>query len=452
MASYLSRLKADLPRWVEANLIGPEQAGLILRDAEEREPQGWFRLPLVLAFLGSVLVFAGIISLVASNWAFMPRLVKLIVLVGGMGLAFLSAHYARTKQAEGIGQGLAFLGALLFGANIMLIGQIYHLPPNPPGGTLLWALGALLVAWLWPSQLTAGLAFVLAWLWSWFAISTGWRGIIWEMLFSPGHALHWQFLLLWGILTALCVVRGWTRALHLAGLSLLFWCWHTSFGLFDEDFLRLGGMMMAGLLLLVFAGGKLLAVARVGSGTISRYLWVGIVIWLLIVSVPDVAQDMLTLGRVPPVIMAVLGGVLAVSLWALVTDRARPVAAAFGLGALVPLVSCYGSLTVQPVLTTDYTAYQAWREATGLVPGILLSVVALAAGIGGIIHGYRMNDRFFVNLGFVLFAGKLFWIYFDTVWDLDSRSGWLIVGGVLVIGLGVVFDRQRRRLLARMEG
>lgn len=451
MTSYCARLKNDLPRWVDAGWVGADQANLILQDAETRPGEGWFRLPLVLAVLGSLLVFAGIISLVASNWAFMPRLAKLTVLVGGMGLTFLSAHYARTKQAEGIGQGLAFLGALLFGANIMLIGQVYHLPPNPPAGTLLWALGTLLVAWLWPSQLAAGLAFVLAWLWSWFAISMGGRDMIWEVLFSPGHTLHWQFLLLWGAITALCVVRGWNRALHLAGLSLLFWCWHTGFGLFENDVLRVGGLMMAGLLLLVFAGGKALAVARVGSGTISRYLWAGIVVWLLIVSVPDMTGDLLTLGRVPPAVMAALGGVLALSLWALVTDRARPVAAAFALAALVPLISCYGSLTDQPFFT-DYTAYRTWRDANELVPDILLSLVALATGIGGIIHGYRVNDRFFVNLGFKLFALKLFWIYFDTVWDLASRSGWLIVGGVLVMGLGVMFDRQRRKLLARMEG
>jgi len=40
------------------------------------------------------------------------------------------------------------LGVILFGSNIMLIAQIYHIDSHFPNGVLMWSLGALLAAWL----------------------------------------------------------------------------------------------------------------------------------------------------------------------------------------------------------------------------------------------------------------------------------------------------------------
>jgi len=85
------------------------------------------------------------------------------------------------------------------------------------------------------------------------------------------------------------------------------------------------------------------------------------------------------------------------------------------------------------------------------VSNILLSAVALTAGIGLIIQGYRLADRFLINIGFVLFGLKLIHLYFDTFWTFNARAPFFIIGGLLVIALAVGFDRQRRKLIKQME-
>lgn len=453
MSSYIKKLSADLPRWVGMGLVTDGNAQAILKDAEAQQGQGWFRLPLILSMLGGILVFAGVISLVASNWDFMPRLLRVAVLLGGMGLAFLSAYYARTKQADGVAHGLAFLGTLIFGANLMLIGQIYHLPPNPPGGTLLWALAASAVALLWPSQLVGALAIFLTGLWSWFAMTVGSRDMFFALFDFHRSTPHLPFLLLWGALTVMAVKRNWTRALHMSGLVLVVWCAFSTFGLWEEASLRLGGLVLAVLLLALYGAGRFLKIARPGCGIISHYLWAGLALWLLFVSIPYMQSELLVKSTFTylPMMVALATGVSVLALWAVVTDRARPVAAAFLIGALVLLVSLLPVLT-GTVGPADYRNYYLWQEAfKGGWNVIALAVLALLAGLGGILHGYRSNDRFFINLGFTVFTLKLLWIYFDTVWRLDGRSMFLMLGGLLVIGLGIFFDRQRRKLIARMN-
>jgi uncharacterized membrane protein len=77
----------------------------------------------------------------------------------------------------------------------------------------------------------------------------------------------------------------------------------------------------------------------------------------------------------------------------------------------------------------------------------MLNVALVAGLIGLIVQGYRRDDRFLVNLGFVFFALTLMRLYADTFWLLFDRALFFLVGGVLVIGLGWALERRRRRLL-----
>jgi uncharacterized membrane protein len=75
------------------------------------------------------------------------------------------------------------------------------------------------------------------------------------------------------------------------------------------------------------------------------------------------------------------------------------------------------------------------------VAAVFSCCLVMLASVGMVIDGYRRNETFFINVGFAFFALKLLWLYFDTVWALQSRAIFFILGGLLVIGLGVVFDR-----------
>jgi uncharacterized membrane protein len=461
MANYLKQLAADLPRWVQAGYVSAENSARILQDAQAQAKQGWFRLPTVLAALGGVLVFVGIISLVASQWNEISRLARVLMLLAVMGSAFAAAHYARLKQAEGLGSAFAFLGVLIFGANLMLIAQIYNLPPNPPGGALLWALAATLTAYLWPSQLCAMLGFVMAAVWSWFAMSSantpGW-GIL--VPFFGAKNFHWEFLLLWGALAALSVSRDWSKALHIAGLTLAWWVGLTTITLFDEEGMRFGGIIAGLLLLALYGAGQQLKLAAPGTGIVSRYVMAGFVLWLLVVTMPWAFRELIVhrsyalaseqamhlAGYVTLLLVMLAGG-----LWSVLTKRLPAIGAVFVLGAAVPLLAQWPGFFLSDLSRYDagYSGTQA--GAIGFVGTIVLSALVLATGIAAIVHGYKNNDRFVLNTGFTLFAIKLIMLYFDTFWSLSGRAGFFIIGGVLVIAMAIGFEKQRRKLLAKME-
>ena len=88
-------------------------------------------------------------------------------------------------------------------------------------------------------------------------------------------------------------------------------------------------------------------------------------------------------------------------------------------------------------------------RAPGSLPNLLalLGAVLVAALIALIAEGYRRDDRFAVNLGFVAFALTILRLYFDTFWLLFDRSLFFMVGGLLVIALGWGLERKRRNLI-----
>lgn len=454
MSKYLKQLGADLPRWVGLGYVSEPNAALILRDAEANQKDSWFRLPLILSMLGSLLVFAGVISFVAANWDDISRLARVVLLVGAMLGSLGAAHYCRLKGSEGLAQGFAFFAALLFGADIMLIAQIYQLPANPPGGALLWALAATAVAVLWPSQMSMGLAFALAAIWSWFAASSR-TGLPWDLLFALPHQVHWQFLLFWSVLAAYSVKRGWTKALHLAGLSLMFWSAHTLFALFDDQSARIAGVALMALVAFVTAGGQIVRVAQPGAGIVSRYIWSLFAFWLLMVSAPDIFRDVARHGPEVgavffylPLIVGVAAAVYALPRYERL-PYVLPVAAGTVVAAAIGLLSGVTGLAGHSYYDMYYMSSPAGLQL--FMGMVLASILTMAAAVGSIVHGYRSGERFFINLGFSLFAAKLIWLYFDNEWGLANRAGFFIVGGLLIVAIGVLFDRQRRKLIQKMQ-
>lgn len=206
-------LEHDLDRWVAAGWVAPEHRAAILADAAAHHGQAArFDSAGVLALLGVLLIGAGAISFVAANWDEMARAVRLGVLLGGMVAAFAGGWWlAGPGRRPGAGQGLILLGVLLFGADIMLIAQTYHIQAHYPDGVLLWAGGALLTAAVVPSHAALWLAFALIGLW------TGQELIAFD---STGHPL---FLPVWAVAAAIAVVRGWWRCLGFGVLVLAGW-------------------------------------------------------------------------------------------------------------------------------------------------------------------------------------------------------------------------------------
>ena len=418
---YVSRLRSDLSRWVEQGWVKREDMDAILKDAASSDRTSG-SLPNLLALLGAVLVAAGALLFLAANWEGMGRVAKLAVLAAALWGAHAASYAAVRVKADQFAEAMMLLSVALFGAGIMLIGQIYHLSADPPAGVLLWALGAIVAAWAWPSQLAACAALVL--------IS------LWFTLAAPKSPLpvYLPFLPVWAAMLPPVLRMRWMGAYHVALASAAWFVVVTLVMLMSandaaaEDFLRLGSALAA----LFLAAGSLLsgvASAVPFAVPLERYALMGALAGVSLLALPSfhdgqAGGDPWWSGLAVLVLLAALGG--AVIRWRSAADR-------LALGA-VALVAVAVACAMVP-------------EEHGWLALAVLNLVLVAALIGLIAEGYRRDDRFVVNLGFVAFALTILRLYFDTFWLLFDRSLFFMVGGLLVIALGWGLERKRRHLI-----
>jgi uncharacterized membrane protein len=108
-----------------------------------------------------------VILLFAYNWNGIPKFGKLALIfaaIVGAHIAGLIFHRTAGWQRK-LGEAFTLLGTMFFGAGIWLVAQIYHIDAHYPDGFLVWALGALLVAWILESIPHGLLATVLLAIW-----------------------------------------------------------------------------------------------------------------------------------------------------------------------------------------------------------------------------------------------------------------------------------------------
>ena len=111
---------------------------------------------------GALLIGAGIFSLVASNWEAMGSFAKIILIISCMLISYLAGwHFKENKGYKRTGEALYFLGSIIYGSGIFLIGQIFHARGNWPDGLIMWMIGATAMAFATGSHSLFALAIVV---------------------------------------------------------------------------------------------------------------------------------------------------------------------------------------------------------------------------------------------------------------------------------------------------
>ena len=157
-----------IKKWLAEGLINEEQAQKMLGDVTaHRKERSSDKLIGVMSTIGAVLLGIGVVLFVASNWQALTRLTKVFVLVGGtFGVSYIGYVFAYGRQnLPKVGAALLFLGSLLFGATIFLLGQIYQIEANTHTLVLVWLAGILPLVYVLHSVPVAGLASLLLFLW-----------------------------------------------------------------------------------------------------------------------------------------------------------------------------------------------------------------------------------------------------------------------------------------------
>ncbi|WP_009633273.1 DUF2157 domain-containing protein [Synechocystis sp. PCC 7509] len=175
---FRSQLRREAEVWRTEGLINDSQHEQLAQryqfNAIDTSSRNLFVM--VLIGLGSILIGLGIITFVAANWQDLSKIAKILLLLSLFVSVNTTGFYIWRKSHDSnqrLGTGLLLLGALILGANMALMGQIYQV--NNPFYELMlaWGIGVLAMAYSLRLTSLSLLSILLIWIGQWgFAIDS----------------------------------------------------------------------------------------------------------------------------------------------------------------------------------------------------------------------------------------------------------------------------------------
>jgi uncharacterized membrane protein len=402
---FHTRLSSELAAWVREGIITEEQRERIA--ARGRETEAPSRFVAIMSLVGGALLTAGLALVIAHNWDRLTdwtKIAALVVLMTGAyagGFELKSSGYGRT------GESLLMIGAGLFLCGIALVGQIYHLNERPSGAVLLWVVAILPVAYLVRSApvLLLGVSGTLIWIGWESSLSDSflylgchrWRG--WEL----GDECVWFAMQQVGVAVGAALTA--VGALHRGGLRG-----------FKRVFESTGLLVM---------GASLYALG------FTRLWW---------------KHSERGLGDLP--LAPVLGWAFAAALLIAAAWRHLPPQPPRPRGSLTAAMLGAVLLAAAPTLL-GRMGYGGSDARLGLT--LLFWVMQFVLGFLWIACGVRWRKPGWLSIGLLFIGLTIVTRYFDVLGSRLDQGLFYILGGILILTLSLILERQRRRLLARLE-
>src|SRR3989338_4005274 len=171
-----------ISKWVKEGTITKAKAKKMLADVSKgRKEASSNKMIIAASTIGSILLGIGAILFIASNWQKLPDIAKTLILVLSTFAAYYLGYLFRYQKQNlpKVGAALMFLGALLFGATVILVAQIYNLNANTHILVLIWLVGILPLVYVLQSMPIAGLAALLSYVWMILFFAPSNRGWFW---------------------------------------------------------------------------------------------------------------------------------------------------------------------------------------------------------------------------------------------------------------------------------
>lgn len=392
---FYNQLKTELETWKQQGTVTSEQAETILSNYVVVSPL-YGRLIVILVTLGAILAGVGIILFVAANWQAIPRPGKLILFLAMVIAILLTGYWLKyEKNFPRAGGALIFVGALVFGAAVFLVGQQYHMPADDPALLIWWLIGIIPLAYLTRSRaiLTVSILIVLVGLG--YTASDWLEGSFHSYSFLPFYLMIGLALYgLGSIHLRFERLRIYTPCYQIFGLILLFGVIYIlSFKFIYEGFADIG---------------------------------------------PNALELPSTFVRAFH-IAAALAAICAIVSFAMDTARKRlSYAFSSDLAAIIILVTIgYVALFLPFQSPASYAIFFNFVLFTGIVGLVFL--------------GYFRGRSYFINIALIFFGIAVVSRYLEFAWELLPRSVFFIFGGILLLGSGILLERLRRRTLRRMR-
>jgi hypothetical protein len=432
-------LLAELPELVTGGVLSAEAAEALRRHYAETDSGAPRRIGFVLsAILGSLLIGAGIILLVAHNWDFLSRPVRCAIAFAPLVLSQALATFVLLRRNESAPwrEAAAILNVTAIGTAIALVSQTYQIQGDFARFILVWMLLALPIVYLFRTNLGLAIYFVGAtvWvlsskngdffgarpndLWVWALLSLGVPAFI-AHLRQDGNS-YGTLLVMTALAVAAAVALGQTDEIGARSF------WRCSFAAFwtmvylvgaapfkDWRATRPHPFVAAG-----WIGILSLAIVLSFQDTWRTQRWQNAVDL-----VPRHYPDLLAMGiQIGWVLVALLFA--AYALWKVRNINLAP--AAFAPFALV-----------------------AWGIAkqTGdpLIPSLLLNFFTFALGIFTLLRGVRAGRVFEANLGMLVVAILAVARFFDNEFEFFVRGVGFIAIGLGFLGTNLVVFKRRAR-------
>ncbi len=354
---------------------------------------------------------------VAANWQGLGKLERLLILGTTMVAAYGAAGWLFVRARSNYAQAAVLLGCALFGANIMLLGQTYHMSAHWPNGILLWAVGVSAAALIIPSKPALALTILLFGLWT-----------FGETL--EADSPHLLYLIPFALMCAVGWVWKWRPSLHLLTLSFLIWlAINLAFFVANKDWDETHLFT-----LYVLAATALLSATMIKETFFfqtagQRYGFFAIFFSYFLLQLSGGASESETAWLL---VAGVLASVCAVAIvLALVSDNIRLLDA----GILM--------LVVISAIAAPYIV-----DSTGALSRYVYAALYIGLAVWAVDFGLEKDDAFIVNLVFTAFGAEVLWLYFSTFSTLLNQAIFFAIGGIILIASAVVLERVRRQLLA----
>ncbi len=434
-------LRAELPKLVSTGVVTADAAEALERHYAAELPEEPRRLGFILsAILGSLLVGAGIILLIAHNWDFLSRQIRCAIAFTPLVLSQALAIFVLARRSESTPwrESAAILNVAAIGTAMALVSQTYQIQGDFARFIFVWMLLAIPVVYLLRTSAGLSAYFVGTMVW----VLSSKTGDLFGV--RPNDLWVWPLIFL-GLPAFIELLRrnrnGFGTLLAAASLALA-----AAFALGATDSLGAQSFWRC-----VFAAFWSL-VYLAGAGYFKDWHptrahpfvaigWIGILSLTIFLSFKDswrsnqwqTAVD--AVARHYPDALAVgiqIGWVLAAVL----------------LGAYTSWKEFRNRVNLAPAFLAPVVLV-AWGIAkqtrNSLLPSLLLNLFGLALGLFTLIRGVSAGRIYEANLGMVVIAALALARFFDSDFEFVIRGiAFIAIGlGFLVTNL-VVFKRRGR--------
>ena len=423
---FRRQLRQESEQWRSEGLI---ESDLYDRLAEryqfsQLETEASHRFIAILMGLGAILLGLGAITFVAANWQVWSRSLKMVLLISTFIGVNATGFYLWRKPMnqpgyQRLGAGLLIMGALLLGANLGLMSQMFHQSGDLYELFVIWGLGVALMAYSLRLTVLGAIALILVML----AYCFSWGSADTWLVFS-GTTLVMQHLPL--VVSLIFVpLAYWCRSRVIFGLSGIAIAVSYFFNFHVYQILNHGWLIALGLLL-----------PTVTLWAYSDRIWQR---WLPLPSRTDENRDDADERR----------------------DRFQPIAQTLALWSFSILLYVFSFRTWWEFRNSGYQ-FGEWNT-TILIDAALLGIIAVLGwvelryelfsrrSLPKVVNSRSMGGLFLVSavaligspqvamLPVLVFNGVLFSLAILLIWDglaLTQRSTFW--GGMVLLVLGII--------------